>query len=31
MDNGGEFSNEHFMSLCKNLNIFICTTADFGL
>ena len=27
LDNGGEFDNEHSISLSKNLNIRICTTA----
>ena len=27
MDNGGEFDNDHFISLCENLNIRICITA----
>ena len=26
-DNGGEFCNDEFMSMCENLNIRICTTA----
>ena len=27
MDNGGEFDNDDFRSMCENLNIHICTTA----
>ena len=27
MDNGGEFDNEHSISLSENLNVRICTTA----
>ena len=27
LDNVGEFDNDHFIPLCENLNIHICTTA----
>ena len=27
VDNSGEFDNDHFISLCENLNIHICTNA----
>ena len=27
VDNKGEFNNQEFISLCKNVNIHICTTA----